>query len=471
MTGWLIFIAVLLVLIVLFQVTRTLDLVSQLRGDDDSQLEQTSRMQAIALFIFMALGVIGFFWSFRHFAPTNVDVASEHGELIENMFIATLVVTSIVFVLCNVLLFTFVLMYRYKKGREAVHFAHSNKLEFFWTVVPTIVLTGLVVFGLQAWTRIMGPPEEDAVIFEMTGQQFFWTSRYPGADGKLGPRDYSLICAENPLGIVTREYVEHRINTLKGNAELGVEGEIAALENRKSELPGLIAALEDKIAKRPNRYMKDQLQEELDALEDEMDEIDDHILRRNQTLDRITKKYTEDYYMANAEALTWGYDDFLPSELHLPVNHEAIAKITAMDVLHNFYVPHMKVKMDAVPGMPTSFKFTPTITTEEMKQILSQNPAWQRVREGDTDPVWMSFKYEVAFAELCGLGHSAMKYTMVVESEDEYNTWAESQIPYWNGIASSLKISGFSKAAPVLKTAEPEAPAATDTTATVIAAQ
>ncbi|HPR29919.1 MAG TPA: hypothetical protein PLI03_11255 [Chitinophagales bacterium] len=83
----------------------------------------------------------------------------------------------------------------------------------------------------------------------------------------------------------------------------------------------------------------------------------------------------------------------------------------------------------------------------------------------------MSFKYEVACAELCGLGHSAMKYTMVVESEDEYNTWAESQIPYWNGIASSLKISGFSKAAPVLKTAEPEAPAATDTTATVIAAQ
>ena len=174
--------------------------------------------------------------------------------------------------------------------------------------------------------------------------------------------------------------------------------------------------------------------------------------------------------MANAEALTWGYDDFLPSELHLPVNHEAIAKITAMDVLHNFYVPHMKVKMDAVPGMPTSFKFTYHHYRRNETDPES-NPAWQRVREGDTDPVWMSFWYEVACAELCGLGHSAMKYTMVVESEDEYNTWAESQIPYWNGIASSLKISGFSKAAPVLKTAEPEAPAATDTTATVIAAQ
>jgi preprotein translocase subunit SecG len=66
MTGWLIFIAVLLVLIVLFQVTKTLDLVNQLRGDDDSQLEKTSKLQAYALFVFMILGVIGFFWCFTY---------------------------------------------------------------------------------------------------------------------------------------------------------------------------------------------------------------------------------------------------------------------------------------------------------------------------------------------------------------------------------------------------------------------
>ena len=144
-----------------------------MRGDDDSQLGADLKDAGNCFVHLHGLGVIGFFWSFRHFAPTNVDVASEHGELIENMFIATLVVTSIVFVLCNAA-FHLRADVQIQKGREAVHtFAHSNKLEFFWTVVPTIVLTGLVVFDCKAWTRIMGPPEEDAVIFEMTGQQFF----------------------------------------------------------------------------------------------------------------------------------------------------------------------------------------------------------------------------------------------------------------------------------------------------------
>ena len=123
----------------------------------------------------------------------------------------------------------------------------------------------------------------------MTGQQFFWTSRYPGADGKLGPRDYSLICAENPTGYCNPQYVEHRINTLKGNAELGVEGDRSLLLKTASLSYPVYCSFGRQDHKRPNRYMKDQLQEELDALEDEMDEIDDHILRRNQTLDRITK--------------------------------------------------------------------------------------------------------------------------------------------------------------------------------------
>lgn len=474
MTGWLIFIAILLVLIVLFQVTRTLDLVGQLRDDDDRQIEQGSKLQATALLIFMVLGMIGFFWSFGHYSDTNIPVASEHGKLIHNMFVATLVVTSIVFVVCNVLLFAFAYMYRYRKGREASHFAHSNKLEFIWTVIPTIVLTGLVVFGLQAWTKITGTPSEDAIVFEVTGQQFYWSSRYPGEDGKLGPRDYNLICPENPLGIVTKEYVEHRINSLEGNKELGVKGEIPALIARKAELPALIADLEEKIGKRPNRYMKDELEEELETLEDELEDIDERIETRQLNLDRIKIKYTSDYYMANSEALTWGYDDIMPSQLHLPVGKEALAKIVALDVLHDFDVPHMKVKMDAVPGMPTSFKFTPTITTAEMRETLSDNPVWQRVKDGDTEPMWKSFNYEVACAELCGVGHSAMKYILVVESQDEYDTWLASQTPYWNAVSSSLKIAGLSDLAPKMeeKSTEseemPAEPAVEDSTAVAI---
>ena len=180
-TGWLIFIAIVMIVVVLFQVTRTLDLVGQLRGGERTTVEMT-KLHSILGLIFMILGMIGFFWSFGHYEDRMVDHhSSDNGLMIHKMFVVTLWVTGIVFVITNVLLFVFPYLYRNRPGNEAVHFAHSNKLEFIWTIVPTIVLTGLVVFGLQAWTDIMSPPEEDAITIEVTGQQFFWSSRYIGA--------------------------------------------------------------------------------------------------------------------------------------------------------------------------------------------------------------------------------------------------------------------------------------------------
>lgn len=460
MTGWLIFIAIALVLVVLYQVTRTLDLVAQLRGDDDRSLEQNTKLHAVGLVVFMILGMYGFFWSFGHYKDTNIVVASEHGELIERMFLMTLIVTSAVFVICNILLFSFVYIYRYRKGREAQHFAHSNKLEFIWTVIPTIVLTGLVVFGLQAWTKITSKASPEAIVFEVTGQQFFWSARYPGADGVLGMRDYNLICPDNPLGIVTREYVQHKIALLSGNPDLGTRGEIGNLQARKEELPALISDLKSEIEKRPNRYKVDELKAELEKLEDELEDIDKHIEVREKNLDRIKTKYTDAYYTANASLMKAGYDDIMPSQIHLPVGKEALAKITSLDVLHDFFVPHMKVKMDAVPGMPTSFKFTPMYTTMEMREMLSKNPVWQKVKDGDTDPMWKNFNYEVACAELCGTGHSAMKFIMVIESEADYQKWLAEQTPIWDNVVANLQISKLSDDAPKKKMEMPEQPAA-----------
>lgn len=450
-TGWLIFIAIVLIIIVLFQVTRTLDLVGQLKGDDTEREEGNAKMHGIALFIFMILGVYGYFWCFGHFNDTNLPAsASEHGELIEDMFKWTLIICSIVFIICNILLFTFSLIYRYKRDRKVVHFAHSNKLEFIWTIIPTIVLTGLVIFGLQAWTRIMTLPKEAELTVEVTGQQFFWTSRYPGADGKLGLRDYNLICPDNPLGIITREFVEHRKNLLAGNTKMNLMGEIPTLELRKKQLPHLIDSVENLVSQRPNRYREKDLKKELDALEDEYDDIDSHIKTRTLTLERINKIYTQEYYMTHAEEMKWGYDDIQPSELHLPVNQEVLLKIQALDVLHDFYIPHMKVKMDAVPGMPTYFKFKPITTTADMRQILSANPYWQAYKEDDPTktPRWKTFNYEVACAELCGVGHSAMKYIVVVEDEKGYEDWLKTQKPFWDGAVANLKIDAVSEFAP-----------------------
>lgn len=463
-TGWLIFIAILMIVVVLFQVTRTLDLVGQLRGGETTTVSMT-KFHALLGMIFMVLGMIGFFWSFGHFSDNMVDHhSSDNGIIIHRMFLITLWVTGIVFVITNVLLFIFVYLYRNRPGHEAVHFAHSNKLEFIWTIVPTIVLTGLVVFGLQAWTEIMGEPDEDATVLEVTGQQFFWSARYPGEDGKLGPRDNDLICPDNPLGIVTREWIEHRKVTLAGSAKLGEKGEIEKLKEREKEINDIIAMYEDRIANSPNKYRVADAKDSLALVQKELGKIPFKIEIREKALARINKKYTEEYIKQHADEFTWGYDDPMPSEVHVPVNKQAYVKIMALDVLHNFYIPHMDVKMDAVPGMPTSFKFKPLVTTADKRVEMSENALWQEPKEGETEPRWKNFNYEIACAELCGTGHSAMKYTLVVETQEDYDKWIAAQPSKWSQVASSLKLeNGFSQYAP-----KPVAPAATEAPAAAV---
>lgn len=105
------------------------------------------------------------------------------------------------------------------------------------------------------------------------------------------------------------------------------------------------------------------------------------------------------------------YDDFKSLELHLPKGKEVLLKIRAKDVLHSVFLPHFRVKMDAVPGMPTQFKFVATKSTQEMRdEIGNQN-----------------FNYELACAEICGRGHFSMKMTVIVHEEEEYEQWKKSQ--------------------------------------------
>lgn len=105
------------------------------------------------------------------------------------------------------------------------------------------------------------------------------------------------------------------------------------------------------------------------------------------------------------------FDDFKSLELHIPKDKEVLIKIRAKDVLHSLYIPHFRVKMDAVPGMPTQFKFTATKTTEEMRDELNKP----------------DFNYEIACAEVCGQAHFSMKMIVVVQEEEEYNQWKQQQ--------------------------------------------
>lgn len=127
-------------------------------------------------------------------------------------------------------------------------------------------------------------------------------------------------------------------------------------------------------------------------------------------------------------------DDFHPSEIVLPVGQKVRVRITARDVLHNFNLPHFRMKMDAVPGMPTYMVFTPSITTEEYRQQLREYPEYQGPYDPD-DPEspakWEVFDYELACAELCGKGHFSMRKVVKIVTPEEYEAWLAEQNSYY----------------------------------------
>lgn len=126
-------------------------------------------------------------------------------------------------------------------------------------------------------------------------------------------------------------------------------------------------------------------------------------------------------------------DDFhTGSEFYLPVGKKVRVRITSRDVLHNFYLPHFRVKMDAVPGIPTYFVFTPDTTTEEYRERLRNTPEYQMTDPDDpTMKLWESFEFELACAELCGKSHYSMRKILKVVEQDEYDAWLATQNSYY----------------------------------------
>jgi cytochrome c oxidase subunit 2 len=131
------------------------------------------------------------------------------------------------------------------------------------------------------------------------------------------------------------------------------------------------------------------------------------------------------------------FDDFKSLELHIPKGKEVLLKIRAKDVLHSVFLPHFRVKMDAVPGMPTQFKFTATKTTKEMREELG-NP---------------DFNYELACTEICGKGHFSMKMAVVVDTPEDFEKWKSEQEAwlkqnpsYLSNVPAALKESAMIKA-------------------------
>ena len=100
------------------------------------------------------------------------------------------------------------------------------------------------------------------------------------------------------------------------------------------------------------------------------------------------------------------------NQLYLPANKPIIVKLRSKDVIHSFGVPEFRVKQDAIPGLTIPIWFIPTITTAEM-----------RTRTGNAE-----FQYEIACAQLCGLGHSAMRGFVTVQTPEEFQKWLAEKV-------------------------------------------
>ncbi|MDB5112318.1 MAG: cytochrome c oxidase subunit [Mucilaginibacter sp.] len=324
----LLFLVLCVVIAIVGKILKVYDLSLQLQNK--KQINWNNIMGAICI-LFMIVGFYGAYWSItEQGSMTLPEAASKHGVKIDQMFLTTSILTLFVFVLTQFLLFFFAFKYRGSDKRKAYFLPHNNTIEKVWTIVPAIVLTILVVFGFFTWQEITNSTDgkgESSINIDVTGHQFAWELRYPGNDGKLGRKNYTLIGGNNKLGI--------------------------------------------------------------------------------------------DYKDRNS------FDDLAADTMVIPVNKSIRLNINAQDVIHSVYMPHFRVQLNAVPGLPTFFRFTPTITTAEM-----------RTRTDNA-----KFEYLLYCNKICGASHYNMQKVVRVVTDSEYNEWIARQKPYLtDGLKKELKL-------------------------------
>lgn len=300
------------------KILRVYELSQQVQGKKGIQWNNV--MGAICL-IFLVAGLAGAYWDITvQGSMTLPEAASKHGVKIDAMFLTTTIITLIVFVITQILLFAFLFKYKHSDKRRAYFLPHNNTIEKVWTIIPAVVLTVLVIFGFFTWQEVensadvKGQPA--SINIDITGHQFAWEIRYAGADGILGKKDFRLTGGNNKIGV--------------------------------------------------------------------------------------------DFKDKNS------FDDLVADTLVIPVNKAIRLNIFAQDVIHSVYMPHFRVQQNAVPGLPTFFKFIPTITTAEMRSKLD-------------DP---KFEYLLYCNKICGGGHYNMQKVVRVVTEGEYNQWIAKQRLY-----------------------------------------
>ncbi|MAT90017.1 MAG: cytochrome C oxidase subunit II [Flavobacteriaceae bacterium] len=183
----------------IFEMSKTgpADNASEVASDKDNNVNGWL-MMGFVLFIYL-LSIISFWKWGDVLLPES---ASEHGVEIDQLMLISMALIFVVGIVTQWLLHYFAFKYRGKKTQRATFYADNDRLEFIWTIIPVIVLAGLIIYGLFTWTDIMDVnTDDDPMIVELYAYQFDWRARYGGEDNTLGEANVRLIEGVNQLGV------------------------------------------------------------------------------------------------------------------------------------------------------------------------------------------------------------------------------------------------------------------------------
>jgi cytochrome c oxidase subunit 2 len=229
--NFLILLSILLLIIAGHQLLRIIELSRGLKKTVEWRItDSDNNMMGKAMLTFMVLFFLLFVWQANRWNERALPpAASEHGAMIDTLWDYNMYLVVLVFYVTNFFLFWFAYKYRGNSKTTARFFAHDNRLEMLWTIVPAVVLAFIIIFGLKYWNEITDEAKDpNKVIVELYAKQFDWTARFAGKDGKLGATDYRQITGANAVGKDTAD--------ANGNDDVIVKNEFHIPLGREIEL-------------------------------------------------------------------------------------------------------------------------------------------------------------------------------------------------------------------------------------------
>jgi len=180
-----------------WQITRILNFRTVIATDKDNDTQGKIFLWFTAFFYAMMIYCLIFLNVLM--LPESASIEGEHDD---NLFNITFILIGIVQFIMQFLLFYFAYKYRGEKGKKALFYADSHKLEAIWTITPAVVLVVLISYGLWQWNNVMDlSDEQDPLIIEVYSKQFQWQARYAGEDNALGRGNVNYIKGINTMGV------------------------------------------------------------------------------------------------------------------------------------------------------------------------------------------------------------------------------------------------------------------------------